>query len=293
MYMVTRECIFYINLRQAFLLSAQSANLVSSRTVLYTKVPEHYRDESRIRQLFGDSVKNVSVAGDSSEVENAVARRDRVAMMLEKAEVKLIKKVNKHRFSRYKTAPTGAVSSQTNYEFASDSQDAASGNNRPSHRLGFLGLFGTKVDTIEWSRSELERLIPEAERAQNVWKSGGYEKAPAIFVEFQSQCDAHAAYRAVTHHQALSLTPNSIGIRPDEVIWSNLAIPWWQLFIRQYAIFAFIGFLTIFWAIPVAAVGFVSQISLIQSLPGLTWIASIPSVSDDHLRPNSLVADNM
>ena len=38
LYMITRESIFYINLRQAYLLSPYYASRISSRTVLFTSV---------------------------------------------------------------------------------------------------------------------------------------------------------------------------------------------------------------------------------------------------------------
>ena len=40
MYMITRESIYYINLRQAYLLSPFYAARISSRTVLFCSVPE-------------------------------------------------------------------------------------------------------------------------------------------------------------------------------------------------------------------------------------------------------------
>ncbi|PHH81683.1 hypothetical protein CDD83_3510 [Cordyceps sp. RAO-2017] len=51
MYMIMRECIFYINLRQAYLLAPHYSRRISSRTVLFTAVPSDYLDEARIRQM--------------------------------------------------------------------------------------------------------------------------------------------------------------------------------------------------------------------------------------------------
>jgi len=44
-YMITRESIYYINLRQAYLMSPFYTSRISSRTVLFTSVPEDYMDE--------------------------------------------------------------------------------------------------------------------------------------------------------------------------------------------------------------------------------------------------------
>lgn len=279
-YTILRECIFYINVRQAFLLTPQYAKRISSRTVLFTSVPEEYLDEARIRTLFNDSVKNVWFPGDTKELDELVKERDETAMKLEKGEVKLLKLVNKERINLIKKSGADAEKA------ASAPSDPESGNlaarwitdkKRPTHRLGPLGLIGKKVDTIEWGREELSKLIPKADNAQAEWLSGNYQKHNAVFVEFFTQSDAQAAFQTTTHHHALHMAPRYIGVKPEEVVWKSLSIPWWQLFIRRYAVYAIITALIIFWAIPVAIVGIIAQVDTIKALPGLTWIGDIPS----------------
>src|SRR5271170_3016150 len=95
--MVSRECVYYINLRQAYLLSPYYANRLSSRTVLFGCVPRQYLDEAKLRKVFGDSVKNVWVSRDSDELDHLVKEREQTALRLEKAEIILIKKANEAR----------------------------------------------------------------------------------------------------------------------------------------------------------------------------------------------------
>lgn len=278
MYTILRECIFYINVRQAFLLSPTYSKRISSRTVLFTSVPEEYQDEARLRTLFGESVQNIWLVGDTTELDELVKERDDVAMKLEKGEVKLLKLVNKERIKVMKKG--GDVT-----EKAPANADPEAGNiaarwipdkTRPSHRLGPLGLIGKKVDTIEWGREELQRLIPAVDTAQAEFIGGNVKKAPAVFIEFFTQSDAQAAFQTVAHHQALQMSPRYIGVQPSEVVWKSLFIPWWQLFVRRYAVYAFIAALVIFWAIPVGIVGLISQVSTLKQLPGLTWLDKIP-----------------
>lgn len=291
MYMILRECIFYINLRQAFLLSPQYAKRISARTVLFTTVPNEYLDEQRIRRIFADSVKNVWIAGDTKKLDEIVEERDKVAMKLEKAEIKLLRTVNKEVIKSNKksgASPAAAADAETDRHDAEHGTIAArwiTAKQRPTHRLGPLGLFGKKVDTIEWGRSELQRLVPQAEAAQAEYRSGKYNKVNALFVEFHTQSDAQAAFQTLTHHHTLQMSPKFIGVKPEEVVWKSLSIPWWQLVIRRYAVYAFIGVLVIFWAIPVGIVGIIAQVKTLQALPGLTWIADIPTVSCSHSQP--------
>lgn len=275
MYTIMRECIFYINLRQAFLLSPQYANRISSRTVLFTAVPHEYLDVDRIRQIFSGSVKHVWIVGNTKPLDEIMEERDNVALKLEKAEIKLLKTVNKQRIK----AGTQPDAERAPYdpERGDIAAQWITPKQRPSHRLGPLGLVGKKVDTIEWGREELNRIVPYAETAQLDWRDGNFEKVNSVFVEFHTQSDAQAAFQVVTHHQVLQMAPKYIGVKPSEVVWKSLSIPWWQLIIRRYAVYAFITVLVIFWAIPVGIVGVISQVSTLQSLPGLTWISSIPT----------------
>ncbi|KAG6003640.1 hypothetical protein E4U21_001843 [Claviceps maximensis] len=276
LYMITRECIYYINLRQAYLLTPHYAKRISARTVLFTSVPQEYLDEARVRQMFNNAVKNVWVAGNTKELDKQVEERDKVAMKLEGAEVKLIVAVNKARAKALKKGGNDGDAAQ-DAETANVISRWVPDTKRPSHRLGFLGLLGKKVDTIEWGRAELEKSIPEIEKAQIEWKqNGNYTKIGSLFVEFHTQADAQAAYQVITHHQALHMSPKAIGVKPQDVIWKNLSIPWWQLIMRRYAVYAIIAAMIIFWAIPVAVVAIISKVSFLQTLPGLTWIASIP-----------------
>ncbi|KAK4155419.1 hypothetical protein C8A00DRAFT_31753 [Chaetomidium leptoderma] len=282
MYMIMRECIFFINLRQAFLLSPFYSDRISSRTVLFSSVPEPYLNEASLRKVFGASAKTIWITSDTKEMDTLVENRDKAAMRLEKAEVKLIKLANKAR--------QAAIKKGTSAEEADNAPiigDAESGSiaarwvpakKRPTHRLGPLGLIGKKVDSIDWCRTELQRLIPKVDAAQAKYRAGGYKKIPGVFIEFRTQADAEGASQILAHHQGLHMTPKYVGVRPAEIIWKSLAIPWWQKVIRRYAVMAFISAMILFWAIPVAFVGLVSNVEYLSSISFLTWLKKIPPV---------------
>ncbi|KAK3687374.1 hypothetical protein B0T22DRAFT_510021 [Podospora appendiculata] len=282
MYMIMRECIFYINLRQAVLLSPFYADRLSSRTVLFTSVPTPYLNEAKLRSVFGATVRNIWIAHHTKELDELVKERDKNAYRLENAEVKLIKLANK---IRQKAIKKGAAADEV--DAAEPLGDAESGSiaarwvphkKRPAHRLGLLGLVGKKVDTINHCREELERLIPLVEEAQAKYRAGGFKATPGVFVEFKSQSDAEGASQILAHHQGFHMTPKYVGIRPSEIVWSSLSIPWWQKVIRRYAVYAFIAAMIIFWAIPVAVVGTISNVQYLESLSFLTWLNKIPSI---------------
>lgn len=92
--MISRECVHFVNLRQAYLLSPYYADRLSSRTVLFTCVPQQILEERKLRKIFGTSVKNVWIPKETDDLDDLVKERDQTATRLEKAEIVLIKKVN-------------------------------------------------------------------------------------------------------------------------------------------------------------------------------------------------------
>lgn len=284
--MITRECIFYINLRQAYLLSPLYANRMSSRTVLFTSVPEPYLDEGKLRQVFGRTVKNVWICTDTKDVQDIVEERDKVAKRLEAAETKLVRLANGARLKAQKKGVAGrAEDASGTGHTADEAGDSESGSiasrwipqkKRPTHRL--KPLIGKKVDTIDWCRSELGGLLPKVDAAQESHRRGEAKLVNAVFIEFVSQMAAQDAIQAVTHHQPLHMAPRYIGIRPGEVIWNNLRIKWWERILRQIATTAFVTAMIIFWAIPVTVVGAISNIdSLKKQLTFLKFLDKLPS----------------
>ncbi len=278
--LICRESIFYINLRQAFLLSPLYANRISARTVLFTSVPEPYLSESVLRKVFGPSVKNIWITRDTTKLDELVEKRDKIAYKLESAEVKLIKLANKQRLNALKKG------ANPNEEAPVADGDAESGSvaarwiphsKRPAHKLGKFGLYGQKVDSINWSRDQLQDLIPEVEAAQAAYREGNDKAIPGVFIEFRTQSDAQAAFQTLSHHQALHMSPRYIGINPDEIIWKSLSISWWQKVVRRYAVLGFITAMIVFWTIPVAFVGLISNITYLESYSWLHWLEKIPN----------------
>ncbi|EME78489.1 uncharacterized protein MYCFIDRAFT_58545 [Pseudocercospora fijiensis CIRAD86] len=275
-YMITRELIYFINLRQAYLMSPFYASRISSRTVLYTSIPEDYMSEQKLRSMLEPGVRKIWLSTDCKELEELVEERDKTAMKLEAAETKLIKTANANRLKAEKE--TGRQNSE---EAAIGEEGAVAARylqekERPTHKLKFL--IGKKVDTIDWCRSELKSLIPKVDAAQAKHKANQATLLNSAFVEFDTLSAAQAAYQSLTHHHVLQMSPRFVGMSPEEVVWSNLRIKWWERVVRQIATTTFIVALVLFWSIPVAVVGAISNITYLTcSLPWLSFIDDIPS----------------
>ncbi|KAG9702898.1 DUF221-domain-containing protein, partial [Aureobasidium melanogenum] len=295
-YMVTRESIYYINLRQAYLLSPYYASRLSSRTVLFTSVPDEYLNEANLRRMLGESVERVWIPTDTGDLEDEVKQRDKTALKLEAAETKLIKAANAARLKVNKKKAKKDHEDIALEELTPDVEGGSaasrylSAKDRPTHRL--KPLIGKKVDTIDWCRAELEKSIPKVEEMQNKHKTlDGVKKINAVFVQFTTLQEAQSAYQSLTHHQVLHMAPRYTGMTPGEIIWSNLRIKWWERVLRVTATISFVVALIVFWSFPVAAVGFISNLDNLkdwdsgnppttfkEGFTWLNWLLALPQV---------------
>ncbi|KAJ5688862.1 hypothetical protein N7462_003254 [Penicillium macrosclerotiorum] len=270
-YIVTRESLYYANLRQAYLNSPAYASRISSRTVLFMSVPEAYKNETKLRHVFGDSIERIWITSDCKKLEKLVDERDKMAFKLEAAETKFIRRANKR---RQKAVKNGEFSSDTCLDCESSNPGWSHKVKRPTHRLK---LFGQKVDSIHWYRSELARLTKDVEALQKKHQDGDVKQLSAMFVQFATQSDAQIALQTLSHHQPFHMTPRFIGISPQEIVWSALNLSWWQRIIRKFAVQGGLGALVIFWSFPAALVGTISNITyLCKIITPLKFILHLP-----------------
>ena len=143
--------------------------------------------------------------------------------------------------------------------------------------LSWLPFFGRQVDTIDFCRREVARLNLEIERDQK--EPEKFPHMNSAFIQFNHQVAAHLACQAVSHHIPNQMAPRVIEIAPDDVIWDNMSVKWWERYLRTAVVLVVIAALIIGWAIPVAFTGLLSQVSgLAQAFPKeLGWMERIPA----------------
>ncbi|KID84845.1 DUF221 domain-containing protein [Metarhizium guizhouense ARSEF 977] len=370
LYMIVRECIYYVNLRQAYLSSPYYADRISSRTILLTCVPKEYLDERRLRKLYGDSVRRVFIPRTSKALVKMVKEREQTAERLEKAEIALIRIANLARQKKLAkdsklaepstaaasiTESTGSKEDLVVVPSDSTANDTCRGDldeaespgsiicleslrrnpdkddddtsqhegiklnsimadedekldqddgeyehpyglsmdlpdvrgsvaaqwipvqRRPYHRP--IGNFGRRVDTIRWTRSRLRDLNLQIFKMRRQVRRGDGITLPSVFIEFHTQEAAQAAHQVLTHHRPLQMSSRLLGIRPDEIIWSCLRMPWWELIIRRFGVLTLVTAAIIFWAVPSAFIGTISNIEgLTQKIKFLSFLNKLPSV---------------
>lgn len=138
-----------------------------------------------------------------------------------------------------------------------------------------MWLIGKKVDTIDHCRKELARLNLEIEVDQQ--HSERFPQMNSAFIQFNHQVAAHMACQTVSHHLPKQMAPRIVEISPDDVIWDNMSMKWWERYVRTAAVFTIVTGMVIAWAFPVAFTGLLSQISYIENtFTWLRWLQKLP-----------------
>lgn len=182
---------------------------------------------------------------------------------------------------------------------------------RPSHRLPpfkflpfGLPFMGRKVDSIDWARREVIETSTDLERSRRTLASDvsrtsststvpsskpdsikpihdgqTYYPSNAAFILFNSQLGAHLAKQALAHHAPYRMSQRYTNVSPEDVIWSNLNMNPYEARVRTAISWGLTAVLILFWAIPVAFVGAVSNVhALCNQFGWLNWICALPSV---------------
>ncbi|KAL7789027.1 hypothetical protein V8C37DRAFT_386990 [Trichoderma ceciliae] len=148
---------------------------------------------------------------------------------------------------------------------------------RPTHRLPPWGvswlpgfpLCNKKVDTIYWCRAELARLNMEIEEDQQ--HPERFPLMNSAFIQFNHQVAAHMACQSIMHHIPRQMAPRMNEISPRDVIWSNMALSWWQEWLRTGAVTVVVLAMIFLWAIPVAWTAALGQLD--QLIQQTSWLA--------------------
>ncbi|KAK4056830.1 phosphate metabolism protein 7 [Microbotryomycetes sp. JL221] len=286
-YLIKREYAAYIILRQDFLMSREHAMLAQSRTVLVTGVPKEFLTVdamTRFCSVLPGGVKRVWMARNLDKMPDLYERRQKACSKLESAENKLLKLAAKAIAKENKKNSKGKDQDLPTHVDQDKGliERYVPAKKRPSHKLGFLGLFGKKVDSIEWAREEIATTTRELEEARGVLNGPeGNTKYPAetaAFIQFNQQIAAHMFAQCLNHHAPLRMAARYLEVAQEDVIWSNLNINPYQAKLRYVASWAATVGLIVGWAFPVAFVGLISNVSaLCLNVSWMAWLCTLPT----------------
>ncbi|KAJ6594223.1 DUF221 family protein [Mycena capillaripes] len=258
LYMIRREMLHFVDIRHKFLISKSHSRLAQARTVLITNVPDELANEHDLR-LFASfvpgGIDRVWIYRDTKVLNKLFGRRLSACNKLEAAEAKVLK----HATDAWRIKELAHRKMQKKMKRDEERGDAPLEfptaplrelldelvplDVRPKHRIGFLGLFGRKVETIPWCTEEISKLNREiGEVRQNIVKGKWMET------------------------------------NPKDIVWDNLddgALEMSWRYVTSWI--ATIG-LIIVWGFPVTFIGTLSRIDTVCSKAHwLAWVCTAPN----------------
>ncbi|KAK3071868.1 hypothetical protein LTR53_007859 [Teratosphaeriaceae sp. CCFEE 6253] len=141
-----------------------------------------------------------------------------------------------------------------------------------------LPLIGKKVDKIYHLRRELARLNLEIETDQ-----AHVEQFPfmnSAFIQFNHQVAAHMACQSLSHHVPQQMVPRLLEIAPEDVIWDNMSIKWWERYLRTGVVLAICAGLIVLYAVPVTFTSLLAHLDQLSAkYKWLNWVTKLPSAA--------------
>jgi calcium permeable stress-gated cation channel len=142
---LTRELLLFKKIRQEYLRRPEVASQIVQRTILLTSIPQDMFSVAKLTEIFGPHVEKVYINRNYKELEKLVEDRNEDANILEGAENKLIKTVNKLAIKKGRKEVPENYDKNISTLYIKDKK-------RPHHKLGkpvINLLFGKKVPPVE------------------------------------------------------------------------------------------------------------------------------------------------
>ncbi|XP_058008685.1 CSC1-like protein At4g02900 isoform X3 [Hevea brasiliensis] len=138
-------------------------------------------------------------------------------------------------------------------------------SSKPTTKTGFWGLWGTRVDAIDYYTAEIGKLSEEEDKERERVINDPNAVVPAAFVSFKSRWGAAVcAQTQQTSNPTIWLTERAP--EPRDVYWDNLAIPYFELTIRRLLVAVGLFFLIFFFMLPIAFVQSLASIEGIEKV---------------------------
>mgnify|MGYP003361689433 CR=1 FL=1 len=281
LWVIYREMYYYTTMRHAVQLSPLIQSLISSKTVILTDCDMSTLDEDVIRREF-DNIDTVTIGKNFNELEKNCQERDKISMKLENT---LNKQINKSMKKVTKWSKKG-ISVEDGLESKPKEDFQSYTKKRPHHKLktkwyNKIPLIGggEKVDSIDYYLKRIDELNKEIAYQQENWKTE-FDQVGAIFIQFNTQYDAQKCYQTLDYALGKgSFASKYIGYAPNDLVWENVSMNKAVRLGKEKTATTLIVLLLIFWSIPVAVVGCISNINfLTDKVPFLKFIDNCPQV---------------
>ncbi|XP_021763830.1 CSC1-like protein ERD4 [Chenopodium quinoa] len=147
---------------------------------------------------------------------------------------------------------------------------------RPMNRIGFLGLCGKNVDTIEYCNEKINELISKMETEQKVTLRDKQLSSALVF--FSSRVAAASAAQNL-HARMRDTWTVEDAPEPRQLIWSNLSLQFYMREVRKYVVYITVALMVVFYMIPITMISaFTTLGKLVKLMPFIKPVVDIAPI---------------
>ncbi|KAI1316467.1 hypothetical protein EDD11_009957 [Mortierella claussenii] len=274
----------YISIRRKYML--KRAKSITNRSVMVVGLPSHLQNDRELATFYESlgvgTVESAHVCRHVRLLKRMIEQRAHALRKLEEVYTEYYG--NPSGFPGYdpdkvmadndrnltNVHPTMTQDHDDDNANESSSLLGANQKKRPTMRLGFLGLFGKKVDKIEHHKDVFATLD---KAVQKMRLSRIFTTTSIGFVTFEEMHSAQVLAQTVNTQETLSCE-TSLAPEPRDVFWDNLNLPPGELGVRSVVVNTTVFFLIFFWTGPIGVFSsFLNLESLEKLIPGISKIA--------------------
>ncbi|GMM29536.1 Phm7 protein [Martiniozyma asiatica (nom. inval.)] len=268
LYTIYSELVFYTSFRHNMQCTPFYQSLPSSKVLLIDNVSEDLLDEDSLRKFF-PAANSIRITRDTSELRTTWEKRNKLINKLEGGFVSVLSKCLK---TRFKAEKKNKEIPQPENEFVSYIKD----KKLPTYKL--KPIIGEKKRVFDEGFEQLAEFNKEIEADQEKYPDNFEKKLGSVFLEFPSHLEQQRAYQAVDTCKEFSQSRRFNSFMPEEVIWKNVGVGYIVRKGKKTGANTFLTLMIIFWAIPVAVVGCISNINyLTEKVHFLRFIDNMPN----------------
>ncbi|KAI9256616.1 hypothetical protein BDA99DRAFT_516906 [Phascolomyces articulosus] len=167
---------------------------------------------------------------------------------------------NKQEDENSNDTTTGA-GAKHNTTFLLGNQFHGKKSRRPQIRVGFLGLFGKKVDAIDYYTEEFEHLDTLVSEARS--NTDNYEMTNVGFITFKDMASALIASQIAINPEPFNCR-TAMAYEPRDVLWKNITVRGRERLIREFMVWTITLLLSFFWIVPISAFSTMTSLETLE-----------------------------
>ncbi|KAL2610803.1 hypothetical protein R1flu_022495 [Riccia fluitans] len=176
-------------------------------------------------------------------------------------------------WAELETAKSQLAHAQAVFEQSKCKETEGNPVSRPTHRTGKFGLYGAKVDSIDYWDKKIKELKPKlAEEQKHVLT----EEQRGTAVIFFNSRGAAAEAGHVRHYPFADKWEVLSAPEPRAVVWENIHVSFYQRLVREKIVYLITFFMVLFFMIPIAFIaGLTTLDNITKYLPFLKFVVHI------------------